>query len=344
MCIRDRNWLDSDYYHYKEHDLTIHITPIGGFTKGEHFGIELKQKYHFDGFTYGIDEGQYSHTIDPNKYFSGKCTKALEFDLKAKPENNGKNMMQLSTHAYEYIKDCEVQSYFDLAFGGYKHMVHFNLTINPDEIYRVDTKYTISNSNKKWYEFWKYNDSHTITKSLTPDKAKGGFLGLFNYAGFKQGTFSSVNNSNKKFKYELLLDYDDQGWAWKIFTGQEYKESDYQKVDEFKILRINYLMDNQVYDVAIKMDTIEGGTYNIFDFDLIEDEDSTIHKVKTWTSEVIDQIKEKWDHSKWIFFTIIGAIGLILLIVVIVKIKAGMNVLLSNPRGNNSCKHNKKDN
>ena len=340
----EMNWLDSSYYHYKNEDLTIHITPIGGFDNGGQFGIPLKQKYNFQGFKYGIDEGQYYDTVDPNGYFKGSSTKTQEFDLKKEPKNDGNNIMQLTTHAYDYVTDCEVQSYYDLGFGGYIHAVHFNLSVDPDKIYRVDTKYTISNSNKSWYEFWKPDDSHTITKSLTPDKTKGGFLGLFSYQGFKEGQFSSVRNPSKKYSYELILDYDDNGWAWKIFTGQEYKESDYQKVDAFKILRINYLLDDEVYDVAIKMDTIEGGTYNIFSADLIEDEDSTIHKVKTWTNDLVEKVKDKWESSKWIFFTAIGVVGLVLIIIVVVKVKHAFNILLADPRsgGNVPRTRNKK--
>ena len=338
------NWLDTTYYHFNDDNLTLHITPIGGLTSGKSFGIPLKSICKFQGFTFGMDQGQYSKNMDPNGYFKCKYTDSMTFDFGFEPKQDGKNAMQLTTYAYDYIKDCEVQSYYDLAFGGYIHAVHFNLTINPDEIYRVDTKYTISNSNKQWFEFWKPDDTHTITKSLTPDKAKGGFLGLFSYQGFKQGTFSSVKNPNKKYDYELILDYDDNGWAWKIFTGQEYKESDYQKVDAFKILRINYLLDDEVYDVAIKMDTIEDGTYNIFSSDLIEDESSTIHNVKTWVNDVVDKVKDKWDSSKWIFFTIIGTVGLVLLIIVIVKVKHAFNILLTDPRsgGNNTRNHKKK--
>ncbi|MCI5583613.1 MAG: hypothetical protein MR357_07860 [Anaeroplasma sp.] len=291
-----------------------------------------------------MDQGQYSKNMDPNGYFKGKCTDSITFDFGFEPKQDGKNAMQLTTHAYDYIKDCEVQSYYDLAFGGYIHAVHFNLTINPDEIYRVDTKYTISNSNKQWFEFWKSDDTHTITKSLTPDKAKGGFLGLFGYQGFKQGTFSSVKNPNKKYDYELILDYDDNGWAWKIFTGQEYKESDYQKVDSFKILRINYLLDDEVYDVAIKMDTIEGGTYNIFSPDLIEDESSIIHNVKTWVDETLENTKEKYGVAKVIFFEMLGVVGIVLIIIGIIKLVGALKFFLAIPRsgGSDTCNHKKK--
>ena len=92
------------------------------------------------------------------------------------------------------------------------------------------------------------------------------------------------------------------------------------------------------------MDTIEGGTYNIFSADLIEDEDSTIHKVKTWTNDLVEKVKDKWESSKWIFFTAIGVVGLVLIIIVVVKVKHAFNILLADPRsgGNVPRTRNKK--
>lgn len=339
------NWYESAYYHFKDYNLTLHISPIGGLERGKYFGIELKQKYKFEGFKYGMDQSNYEIDMDPNNYFNGECKDTIIFDLGVKPKQDGKNAMQLVTHAYEYIKDCEVQSYYDYFFGGMKHMAHFNLTINPDKIYRVDVKYTISNSNKNWYQFWLKDDSHTITKSLTPDKSRGGRFGLFQYQGFKEGSFTSVSNQSKKYKYELFLNYDDKTWLWNIFTGQEYKEAHYKKVDEFKILRINYLLDDEVYDVAIKMDTIEGGTYNIFSRDLIEDENSVQHKIKVWADNLFNKIKDKLDKGKWIIYTILGVIGLSILVIIIIRLKQLITLLIWKPKddsgGKDTCK--KKD-
>ena len=327
------NWYDSTYYHIKDYDLSLHITPIGGMETSGQFGIELKQSYNFQGFTYGLDKGQYLTDPDPGDVtFGGSCKEEMQFDLGLTPKNDGHNVMQLCTHAYEYITDIEAQSYYDMAFGGYMHMVHFNLSINPDQIYRVDTKYTISNTNKEWYQFWLPEDSHTILKSLTPDKSRGGILGLFNYQGFKEGSFSSVSNPDKKYKYELLLDYDDKAWLWTIFTGQEYKESDYRKIDEFKILRINYLLEDKTYDVQIKMDTIEGDTYNILSPNLIESESSVQHKVKTWTNDVIETIQEKVNDYKVWLYVALGAVGAFLLLFAIIKVRMFFRTLMTRPR------------
>lgn len=329
------NWPFSLYCDFKDYDLTIYATPIGGFEGDSQIILPLKQNYKIEGIKYGLDKAQYDVDPDPtNKILGGKIVSTTEFDLGLVPQRHGKESLQLCTHAYQYITDIEVQSYYDQIFGGYKHTVHFNLDIDPDKIYRVDTKYTITNDDKKWYQFWLPNDEHTILKSLTPDKSRGGVLGLFQYQGFKEGTFSSVANPYKKYKYELLLDYDDKAWLWKIFTGQEYKESDYRSVADFQILRINYVADNQTYDVPIKMDTIDGETYNILSPHLIEDEASATHKVKKWTSDTIDKIATTFNKNKVWMFVALGAAGTILLFVGIIKIIYVFRVLMVNPKNN----------
>ena len=129
-----------------------------------------------------------------------------------------------------------------------------------------------------------------------------------------------------------MLDYDDKAWLWKIFTGQEYKESDYKKIDEFKILRINYLLDNKTYDVQIKMDTIEGDTYNILSPNLIENESSVNYKVKTWANDVIEAVKETVSNNKTWIFVALGAVGTCLLIYVVIKIRLFFRTLMARPR------------
>jgi len=77
----------------------------------------------------------------------------MQFDFGEQPKNEGKNMMKLCTQAYEYVTDIEAQSTYSLGFGGYQHFVHFNLSINPDKIYRDDIKYSMTNDNTNWYLF-----------------------------------------------------------------------------------------------------------------------------------------------------------------------------------------------
>ncbi|MCR4660806.1 MAG: hypothetical protein K5765_02260 [Clostridia bacterium] len=115
--------------------------------------MPIKQTYNFQGFSFGIDDARWLGEVDPNHYFDGEVKKEIQFDLGTTPKNDGSNIMKLCTHAYEYITDIEAQSYYDLGFGGYMHVVRFNLSINLDKIYRVYVKYTITNDNKDWTSF-----------------------------------------------------------------------------------------------------------------------------------------------------------------------------------------------
>lgn len=60
------NWEQSSYYHFKDENLTIHITPIAKLQSGEASGLPLKQQYSFECFTYGLDDAQYAREIDPD--------------------------------------------------------------------------------------------------------------------------------------------------------------------------------------------------------------------------------------------------------------------------------------
>ncbi|MBQ9124815.1 MAG: hypothetical protein IJY14_03900, partial [Acholeplasmatales bacterium] len=192
------------------------------------------------------------------------------------------------THAYELIKDCEVQSYYDFGFGGYKHLVHFNTTISIDRIYRVDVSYILSSDNKKWYEWWIYEKEHRVTKSMRPERKSTGFFGLCDTYGFKEGTFKSNEKDSITYKYEMMLNYDEQNWEW---FGDSDIESNYKKIKDFKILRLNYLVDDKVYDVEVKMDAIDGETKTIVDRDLILDTDSGLWKTKNVVYGIFDGIK-----------------------------------------------------
>lgn len=309
----DMNWYDSDYYHFKDSNLTLHVTPIGGITGGKPFGIELKQKYNFQGFKFGMDQGQYYDDMDPNGYFDGECTASISFDLGLVPQQDGKNAMQLVTHAYEIIKDCEAQTHFDiLKFGGWGHEVYFNTTIKIDKIYRVDVAYTLTNDNKSWWQFWLSDDDKKITKSLTPERISGGIFGLYNFQGFSEGSYQSTVDGTTNYKYKLHLNYDDE--AWNFFEGKEFYEADYKRIKEFKILRMNYLVDDEVYDVAIKMDTIEGDTLFILDPDLILDTDTNYYKFKNWLDDTVASFKEKFKDALPIIYTVLGIVGGVILI------------------------------
>ncbi len=137
-------WYDSKYYYYEKYDLAIHLTPIGGCQDGKSFGVPLTQKYKFSNIKSGIDKLQFDNDPVPYNKYSATIDSYAEFDLGIKPELKGKSACQLVTHAYKLIKDCEVQSHYDLGFGGYMHYVHFNTTIPIDKIYRVDVSYVLT--------------------------------------------------------------------------------------------------------------------------------------------------------------------------------------------------------
>ncbi len=313
------NWYDSDFYNFRMWNLTLHITPIAGYMNQEHFGLPLKQKYSFEGFTAGLDDAQYGYEIDKEKHFDLTSTHKMEFDLGLTPKQDGKNSMQLVTHGYEIIKECEVQSHFDLNFGGYIHYAMFNTTIPIDKIYRVDVSYKITNDNKSWYQFFLPSDEHQIKKSLTCERVKAGIFGLSTYQGFQEGSYQSTIDGRTNYKYRLHLNYDDD--AWNLFEGQAFYETDYKRVSEFQILRMNYLVDGKTYDVPIQMDTVEGDTLFILDPELILDTQTPYYQIKKNIDDFILDLKDKLKSKLWILWTILGVIGFIILVVITLKIK-----------------------
>ncbi len=283
------NWQYYDYYHYPEDNLTIQRTIIGGYEYGKHFGVPLTQTYHFKSFKATLDDTTYNQSII--KDYQTSCNTEVLFNLSKTPTKDGQRLCQLVTHAYELIRDCEVQSYLDMGFGGYIHQAVFNTTIAIDKIYRVDVAYTLSSENKNWYEFWLNTKEVDVTKSLTAQKKANGLFNLFAYQGFKEGIFQSNIKSSKTYKYKLHLNYDEE--CWNLFDNPPYYEADYKVVKNFRILRLNYLVDNKVYDVAIKMDTVDGDTLNIIDRDLILDTDTTLWNVKDKVYDGLDKLSDK---------------------------------------------------
>lgn len=155
---------------------------------------------------------------------------------------------------------------------------------------------------------------------MTTKRISSGIFNLFEYQGFKEGTFKSNVKDSKTYKYQLHLNYDDD--AWNLFESKPYYEADYKVIRNFKILRLNYIVDEKVYDVAVKMDTVDGDTLGIIDRDLILDTDSSTWKVKESIYDVFDEVSEKLGTAAETVYTI-GAviIGLILLYIVYKIIK-----------------------
>lgn len=311
MKKRQGNWLSSTIQTYPEYDLSIYMTPIAGLMDGQNFGLPLKRTYTFQSLKFGYEGTNQA---------IGECRKEVTFDLGLLPKHDGKKSMQLCTHGYEIIEACEAQSYFDfLKYGGYGHFVHFNTTIKIDKIYRVDVAYKVVNDDKSWYQFFLPSDEHQIKKSLTTERVSGGIFGLYKFQGFTEGSFQSTKNSSINYKYRLHLNYDDK--SWNIFEGKEYYESDYRRISQFQILRMNYVIDEETYDVPIQMDTIEGETLFILNPDLILDANTTYYKIKKQIDDFIFSLKEKLQSKLWILWTIVGVVGFIILVIIILKIR-----------------------
>lgn len=311
MKNKQGNWLSSTVQTYPEYDLSIYMTSIAGIIDGQSFGLPLKRTYTFNNLKFGYEGTNQA---------IGQCKETVTFDLGLVPKHNGKNSMQLCTHGYEIIEACEAQSYFDLLkYGGYGHFVHFNTKIKIDKIYRVDVAYKVVNDDKPWYQFFLPSDEHQIKKSLTAERVSGGIFGLYKFQGFTEGSFQSTLSSSINYKYRLHLNYDDD--SWNIFEGKEYYESDYRRISQFQILRMNYVIDGETYDVPIKMDTIEGETLFILDPKLILDTETPYYKVKKQIDDFILGLKDKLQSKMWILWTIIGVVGFIILVVIILKIR-----------------------
>ena len=316
MNNKQGNWLSTSSKAYPNYDLTIHMTPIAGFKDGQNFGLPLKRTYNFTNFKYGYEGTNQA---------IGQCTEKITFDLGLIPKLDGKNSMQLCTHGYEIIEACEAQSYFDLlAYGGYGHFVHFNTTIKIDKIYRVDVAYKVVNDDKPWYQFFLPSDEHQIKKSLTSERVSGGIFGLYNFQGFSEGSYQSTKNPNITYKYRLHLNYDDTAWDWSV--GQEFYECDYRRISQFQILRMNYVVDGETFDVPIKMDTIEGDTLFILDGDLILDTDSAYFNFKNTVDDAIsnllnsiNKIKNNWDKYKIVFIALGCTLACIIILIPVLK-------------------------
>lgn len=303
-------WFDSKYYYFEKYNLAIHISPIGGYDGGEHFGVPLTQKYKFSNIKTGIDKLQFTNDPDPYNKYSASFSSDAEFDLGLVPKYHDKSACQLITHAYKLIKDCEVQSYYDFGFGGYIHLVHFNTSIPIDKIYRVDVSYILSSENKDWYQFWLNEKEQRVTKSMRPEKKSTGIFGLYDTYGFKEGTFKSNKKESITYKYEMMLNYSEQNWD---LFGDYCVESNYKKIKDFKILRLNYLVDDTTYDVKVTMDAVDGKTLSIIDRDLILDTDSALWQIKDTTYGIFDGVANVFETIKNVAAITLAVVGFLLL-------------------------------
>ena len=72
---------------------------------------------------------------------------------------------------------------------------------------------------------------------------------------------------------------------------------------------LNYLVEDQVYDVAVAMDNVDGKTLSIVDRNLILDTESSLYKVK----DKIYSISDGMNVAKNVMLSIIGIIAFLLI-------------------------------
>ena len=334
------------------HNLQINVTPIAGFHKCSvdqniyEYGIGLNTNTYtvtgfeanYDSVLNGLNPGEEDEYFGTEYKVISDDSKTFTFSQKPQYQQNA--MMQLSSHCYIEITDIECQSVFGVNFGGYEHSVFFNTPLDLDDVYRVDVSYNLASDEKPWYNFVAANGSMDVVKSLTPETASGGFLGLSTYQGLQEGTFKSNVDDSKTYQYKLHLNYDADGWN--LFKGGA-DESKYTNVHDFKILRMNFLYKGQEIDCEVKMDEIEGENLSIFDKNTILNVETPIWKFKETvndvgegTNNVINGVKDFFEdvqngESKTMntIYIVLGAVGAILLSYLIYKFVIIIKKLIS---------------
>lgn len=303
-------------YYFPANNIQLNMTPIAGYMES----CDYKYGFNIDTDIFVIstweaelDPYYYGENIDPTGYYNFETTDPTTFKLSKKPQYKGQPVAQLATHKYIEIKEAEAQSIYDLAFGGYKHYVYFNTELDLDAVYRVDTAYTLANDNKAWYQFWlNGSKEYSVEKSLTADTHDGGIFHLLKSRGLTEGNFASNEKTKIYYKYKLHLNYKDANWD--IFSSKTYPESDFKRIQKFKILRMNFVYHGEEFDMDVKMDEISGDTFNIFDRELIMNTDSIIWEFKEGAYQAADKVT----NSVKAFFNNLGVIGSVLIGIVVV--------------------------
>lgn len=318
----------SDIYQFEDYNFDLHFSVIGGYQNGVPFGVLPASKYEISGFESGLRpewaqyHGDYEHFESVQK---------INFNIGGLPEQHKKDVLFLVTQSYKIITDCEVQTHFSLNFGGYMHYAVFNTNIPIDKIYRVDVSYTVTNDNKDWWQGFLPDTEYNITKSLTAEKKSGGLFGLTDYQGFEQGSFQSTDSNAKNYKYRLHLNYDSD--AWNIFAGESYNEANYKRVSDFKILRINYITDGSINEIPVDMDPVEGDSMLITDPDLIIDTETAYYDFKKMLDDIGRKISETIGQYKWAIYLILGALGVVLVLWILAKLKSILSILFGSNKG-----------
>lgn len=281
--------------YFPEDNIQFNKTPIAGFHEcgsGTYsYGVEVEGKSEFiiKGWEAELDHLWGGEELDPEGIYDFKSTNEITFDLKEKIKYKGNPVTQLSTMVYVDITDCEAQSIYDVGFGGYKHYVYFNTSIDLEAVYRVDVGYTLLADDVIWAaQLFDEPKTRTLKKSLSEDKERGGIFNLFNYQGLTVGNFRSNEKHAKTYKYRLMLNYNEDNWELDELVN--ITESNYKRIDEFQIFRINFVHNGKEYDQEIQMDTVSGETKKIYNRDLVLDTTTPIWKFKDTAGNVSDAV------------------------------------------------------
>lgn len=276
----------------------LNMTPIMSYHKcgsditGYGVPLEGYKVFTINNWTAELDHTCREEDDDPENYYTFDSDGSeVTFRLSEAIKYEGNPVYQLSTHVYVTITDCICQSYYDLNFGGYQHFVYFNTNLDLEKVYRVDCAYTLLADDEIWAaKLLTGRKDQIIHKSLSEDKARGGFLDLTRYQGLTDGDFSSNDLGSKHYRYRLMLNYDESNWD--ISEILETTESDYKRVEEFYVLRLDFLYEGEELDMEIYMDAIGGDDLKIYNRELVLDTTSAVWKFKDHTFEQGDIIGE----------------------------------------------------
>ncbi len=311
--------------YYPDMNLQLNVTPILRYHHCDKDGkdyiggasvLDGVKDFSVVGWTAGLNN-LYGE-VDETYTFSSTSEAVFNF---AEPfKAGGKPVGQFQSYKYIEITDCIAQSSYDAVFGGYKHYVFFNTPIDFDQLYRVDVSYTLLADDAIWTKKL-FDDPKTrkVTKSLSAEKNRGGLFNLKSYQGLTVGNFASNEKDNHSYQYRLMLNYNEDNWD--VDEWFHIMEADYKRVDEFHILRMNFIYQGEEFEMPVKMDTVSGTTKKIYERDQILDTNSTIWKFKETAydtaDKVVDTTKDAFTGSKKVLKGLLiaggctlGAIGL----------------------------------
>ena len=287
----------------EESNIQLNLSYIGGYRKcnkcgqNHKYGVNLSSgEVTIEGWTTELDRFQDGKVYDPNGYYKFACATPLTLNLSTDYSYGGKSTAQFLCHRFIEITDIECQSSYDANFRGYKHLVFFNTNIDIEQIYRVDVGYMLRAQDEKWTaQLVNNTKDRYVLKSLSAEKQRGGLFNLFKYQGFTEGDYASHVDNAVHYKYRMHLNYDEGAWEWDTVFDDDHREKDYTRIQQFQILRLNFLYLGEEFDVPVDMDTVNGQTVSIFDRDQILNTSSVIWEFKETVIDTVDRVDDVID-------------------------------------------------